>query len=133
MSEDVARKLELISEMSPEKLRAYVARAKEDSVAKINSDRTKSISRATGAAKASSKIPNGYLETVRAAIKANALAKATKSIVEDGEGVPANNVGGGAIAGVGVGSQGEPGVNRKKKPSVILGQAMRRRAAPSGN
>lgn len=43
---------------------------------------------------------------------------------EDGEGAvssaPANNVGGGAIAGVGVGPQGEPGINIKKKKSPIL-------------
>jgi hypothetical protein len=30
-------------------------------------------------------------------------------------GVPANNVGDGNIAGLGVGSQGEPGINKKKK------------------
>lgn len=36
------------------------------------------------------------------------------------EEVPANNVGGGAIAGVGVGPDGEPGVKKKKKvPSFI--------------
>jgi len=43
---------------------------------------------------------------------------------EDGEGAvnsaPVNNVGGGAIAGVGVGPQGEPGVNMKKKKSPII-------------
>lgn len=36
------------------------------------------------------------------------------------EEVPANNVGGGAIAGLGVGPDGEPGVKKKKKvPSFI--------------
>lgn len=40
-----------------------------------------------------------------------------KHIKED---VPANNVGGGAIAGLGVGPDGEPGVKKKKKvPSFI--------------
>lgn len=36
---------------------------------------------------------------------------------EDGEGAvaPVNNVGGGAIAGVGIGPQGEPGVSPKRK------------------
>jgi hypothetical protein len=34
-------------------------------------------------------------------------------------GSPINNVGDGNIAGLGVGSQGEPGVNKKKKKSVI--------------
>lgn len=31
------------------------------------------------------------------------------------EEVPANAVGGGNIAGLGVGTQGEPGINKKKK------------------
>ena len=35
------------------------------------------------------------------------------------EDVPVNVVGGGQIAGVGIGTQGEPGVNPKKKKSVI--------------
>ena len=43
---------------------------------------------------------------------------------EDGEGgmvggSPVNSVGAGDIAGLGVGKQGEPGVQRKKKNSVI--------------
>jgi len=36
----------------------------------------------------------------------------TKKIVEE---VPVNNVGGGNVAGLGVGAQGEPGVDKKKK------------------
>lgn len=43
-------------------------------------------------------------------------------IAEDGMGggaAPANSAGGGAIAGIGIGKQGEPGVlPRKKKKSV---------------
>jgi hypothetical protein len=39
-----------------------------------------------------------------------------KPIQED---APVNAVGGGQIAGVGIGTQGEPGVNPKKKKSVI--------------
>ena len=39
-----------------------------------------------------------------------------KSIQED---APVNAVGGGQIAGVGIGTQGEPGVNPKKKKSVV--------------
>jgi hypothetical protein len=35
------------------------------------------------------------------------------------EDVPVNNVGGGNIAGLGVGDQGEPGVKKKKKKEVI--------------
>ncbi len=33
--------------------------------------------------------------------------------------VPANNVGAGNIAGLGIGKQGEPGVNKKNKRKVI--------------
>jgi hypothetical protein len=43
-------------------------------------------------------------------------------VKEDGGmvgGSPVNNVGDGNIAGLGVGPQGEPGVNKKKKKSVI--------------
>jgi len=39
-----------------------------------------------------------------------------KPIQED---APVNAVGGGQIAGVGIGTQGEPGVNPKKKKSVV--------------
>ncbi len=35
------------------------------------------------------------------------------------EDAPVNAVGGGNIAGLGVGPQGEPGVNKKKKKAVI--------------
>lgn len=35
------------------------------------------------------------------------------------EEVPTNAVAGGAVAGLGVGPQGEPGVNKKKKKTVI--------------
>jgi hypothetical protein len=44
-------------------------------------------------------------------------------LLED-EGVPVNNVGGGNIAGVGIGPQGEPGVSprkKKKKDAVLRG------------
>lgn len=33
---------------------------------------------------------------------------------------PANNVGGGAVAGLGVGPQGEPPVNKKKKLKPLM-------------
>lgn len=46
-----------------------------------------------------------------------------KSIKEDGVsmvgGAPANVVGSGNIAGLGVGPQGEPGVPKKRKKSVV--------------
>ena len=44
--------------------------------------------------------------------------KNAKSIEED-MGAPANAVGGGAIAGVGVGPQGEPGVKKRKTATFI--------------
>jgi hypothetical protein len=34
-------------------------------------------------------------------------------------GSPTNNVGDGNIAGLGIGNQGEPGVNKKRKKSVV--------------
>lgn len=55
-----------------------------------------------------------------------------KQIKEDGigmvGGVPTNNVGGGDIAGLGVGKQGEPGVNKKKKITPFI--SFIRRKAP---
>lgn len=46
-----------------------------------------------------------------------------KNIQEDGVamigGSPTNNVGDGAIAGLGVGPQGEPGVKKKRKRDVM--------------
>jgi len=42
------------------------------------------------------------------------------TIKEDGVAGPVvNNVGGGQVAGLGTGNQGEPGVNLKKKKAVI--------------
>ena len=44
-----------------------------------------------------------------------------KKLKEDGAVVvPANSVGTGAVAGLGVGPQGEPGVNKKKKLSPFM-------------
>ena len=43
-----------------------------------------------------------------------------------GSGAPTNAVGGGAVAGIGVGPQGEPGV-KKKKPNPIMGYMQKRR------
>lgn len=42
-------------------------------------------------------------------------------------GVPANNVGQGNIAGIGVGPQGEPGINKKKKKMMGFTSFMRRK------
>lgn len=41
-----------------------------------------------------------------------------ENIKEDGA-VPVNVVGGGQVAGLGVGQQGEPGINPKKKKAVV--------------
>jgi hypothetical protein len=42
------------------------------------------------------------------------------------EDAPVNNVGGGQIAGVGVGTQGEPGVTKKKR-QMLFGDFIRRK------
>ena len=42
------------------------------------------------------------------------------------EDAPVNNVGGGQIAGVGVGPQGEPGVTKKKR-QMLFGDFIRRK------
>jgi hypothetical protein len=42
------------------------------------------------------------------------IEKLRNTIKEDGVVVPANSTGSGAVAGIGVGAQGEPGVNKKK-------------------
>ena len=50
--------------------------------------------------------------------------KMCKPLKED---APVNNVGGGAVAGLGVGPQGEPGVKKKKKVASFI-SFMRRKA-----
>lgn len=45
-----------------------------------------------------------------------------KKILED---APVNNVGGGNIAGVGVGPAGEPGIKKKKKKTIVMGNIKR--------
>jgi hypothetical protein len=42
-----------------------------------------------------------------------------------------NTAGSGAVAGIGVGPDGEPGVNPKRKTAVLLAQILSRRA-PKG-
>ena len=46
------------------------------------------------------------------------------SVKED---VPMNNAGGGAVAGIGVGPQGEPGIDKKKKRNLLTLMAFMRR------
>jgi len=41
------------------------------------------------------------------------------------EDAPANNVGGGNIAGVGIGPAGEPGIKKKKKKTIVMGMLKR--------
>ena len=56
--------------------------------------------------------------------------KTFKQFNEDGVmggGAPTNSVGGGAIAGLGVGPQGEPGVKKKKPNPPIMGFIQKRR------
>lgn len=72
--------------------------------------------------KATSSIAKDKSHPVKTRVKAamaTALFKTKLALKEDGGasvgGVPANNVGDGNIAGVGIGPQGEPGVNKKKK------------------
>jgi hypothetical protein len=158
-----------LDEMSNEKLKAYRAKARADSIAKINSDRKKSISRAKGAQKAEHKIMsrqssknapandndnhtklksvNEDKEVSHYAVhkrsdhskvgQAKSLNGARRVVdrrdnahgsyehyvktvfKEDGEAVPANNVGGGQVAGAGVGPNGEPGVSKKKTPKLL--------------
>ena len=43
------------------------------------------------------------------------------------EDAPVNSVGGGNIAGIGVGPQGEPGVYKKKKKDLVLAPTMKRK------
>lgn len=50
--------------------------------------------------------------------------KSFKEFVD--EEVPANAAGAGQIAGLGVGSNGEPGVNKKKKKNLVLATISRR-------
>ena len=50
--------------------------------------------------------------------------KMCKPIQED---MPANNAGSGAVAGIGVGSQGEPGIDKKKKRNLLPLVAFMRR------
>ena len=57
------------------------------------------------------------------------------AMMEDGlsgSGVPANNMGGGKIAGAGIGSQGEPGVNPQRKRKRILTDILKRTFPKTG-
>ena len=53
--------------------------------------------------------------------------KVCKPIQED---APVNSVGSGAVAGIGVGTQGEPGVNLKKKKNIASFISFTRRKQP---
>ncbi len=55
--------------------------------------------------------------------KASAAAVYRKYInsMKKNEDAPVNNVGGGNIAGVGIGPAGEPGIKRKKKKTIVMG------------
>ena len=55
----------------------------------------------------------------------NEVVKKYKNISEE---VPVNNVSGGQIAGTGVGAQGEPGVNKKKRITPFMAFVKRKQA-----
>lgn len=50
--------------------------------------------------------------------------KSFKEFLED---VAANCVGGGQVAGLGIGPNGEPGVTKKKKKNVVIATLSRRK------
>jgi hypothetical protein len=65
-------------------------------------------------------------------IKHSGTCKKPSKIEEDGAaamggGAPTNNVGSGAVAGLGVGPQGEPGVDKRKKKNPIIAKMIRRK------
>jgi len=63
--------------------------------------------------------PKGFSQKAHCqARKLRQMGKPTVSKPVNEE-MPTNNVGGGAIAGLGVGTQGEPGINKKKKRNLI--------------
>ena len=63
--------------------------------------------------------PKGFSQKAHCqARKLRQMGKKTESKPVNEE-VPVNNVGGGQIAGVGVGNQGEPGVLKKKKKQLV--------------
>jgi hypothetical protein len=53
-------------------------------------------------------------------------AQYSKHLQEDGGVAPTNSAGGGNVAGIGVGPQGEPGVDKKKKNNPIIDKMLRR-------
>jgi hypothetical protein len=52
--------------------------------------------------------------------------KSFKEYFDEDGAVAANAVGGGQVAGIGVGPNGEPGINKKKKKSFVLATISRR-------
>ena len=63
----------------------------------------------------------GTYPSKEGAMKRERQVQYFKHMSEDMGAVPTNNVGSGNIAGVGVGPQGEPGVNKKKKLNSLIG------------
>ena len=64
-----------------------------------------------------------------------AEARRVRKLYEDGlsgSGVPVNNMGGGKIAGAGIGPQGEPGVNPQRKRKRILTDILKRTFPQTG-
>ena len=70
----------------------------------------------------SAPIKDQYRKEVTAVLLENQereIRRGHEAMGELNEAAPANAVGGGQIAGVGVGPQGEPGVTKKKKPMLF--------------
>ena len=63
----------------------------------------------------------GTYPSKEGAMKRERQVQYFKHMGEELGGVPTNNVGSGNIAGVGVGPQGEPGVNKKRKMDTLIG------------
>jgi hypothetical protein len=57
----------------------------------------------------------------------NSMKEKTKDMKED---APVNSAGSGAIAGIGIGAQGEPGINLKKKKNIASFISFTRRKQP---
>ena len=73
----------------------------------------KLVSKSTGKNLGTAKTKSGIMKRER-------QVQYFKHMNEDGVAGPVvNNVGGGQVAGLGTGNQGEPGVNLKKKKAVI--------------
>lgn len=63
----------------------------------------------------------GTYPSKEGAMKRERQVQYFKHMGEDAAAVPTNSAGSGNVAGIGVGPQGEPGVNKKKKINSLIG------------